>query len=208
MCRFLVVAVVEPHTVAIAAVRATGVRARFGAMHVRCVVTGKVDGGLSTVVRDGEVAAKTAALIPETAFHQIWGSDGTVPLPSDGTEPEWKGYFPPQNGFRFTMWTLGPESATPPEGLDLGAAVAEFNEKLPGLADVMEPDAPGMHTTDTIDFNVVLSGEVWLELDAGQEVLLHAGDCVVQNGTRHAWHNRTEEPVHFATTIVGAVAPG
>jgi mannose-6-phosphate isomerase-like protein (cupin superfamily) len=176
-------------------------------MRVRCVVTGKVDGGRSTFVRDGEVPATAPALMPGTAFHQIWGSDSTVSLPSDGNEPDWKGYFPPQSGFRFTMWTLGPESATPPADLDIGAALAEFNEKLPGLADVMEPDAPGMHTTDTIDFNVVLSGEVWLELDEGEEVLLRAGDCVVQNGTRHAWHNRTNEPVHFATTIVGAVAP-
>jgi mannose-6-phosphate isomerase-like protein (cupin superfamily) len=177
-------------------------------MRARCVVTGKVDGGRSTVIRDGEVAEKTVALMPGTAFHQIWGSDGVVSLPSDGSEPAWKGYFPPPNGFRFTMWTLGPASATPPDGLDIEAALGELTETLPGLADVMEPDAPGMHTTDTIDFNVVLSGEVWLELDNGEEVLLRAGDCVVQNGTRHAWHNRTDEPVHLATTIVGAVAPG
>jgi mannose-6-phosphate isomerase-like protein (cupin superfamily) len=176
-------------------------------MRARCVVTGKVDGGRSTVVRDGEVTGTSVALMPGTAFHQVWGSDDTVALPSDGTEPEWKGYFPPSTGFRFTMWTLGPESAAPPGDLDVGAALAELNQKLPGLADVMEPGAPGMHTTATIDFNVVLSGEVWLELDDGEEVLLRAGDCVVQNGTRHAWHNRTNEPVTFATTIVGAVAP-
>ena len=54
----------------------------------------------------------------------------------------------------------------------------------------MEPDAPGMHTTATIDFEVVLEGEVWLELDDGEEVHLRVGDCVVQNGTRHAWRNR------------------
>ena len=62
--------------------------------------------------------------------------------------------------------------------------------KLPGLIDVLEPNHPGMHTTDTVDFDIVISGEVYLELDDGEEVLLKAGDCVVQNGTRHAWHNR------------------
>jgi uncharacterized cupin superfamily protein len=51
------------------------------------------------------------------------------------------------------------------------------------MAEVLEPENPGMHTTDTVDFDVVMSGEVYLELDDGSEVLLKAGDCVVQNGT-------------------------
>jgi hypothetical protein len=51
----------------------------------------------------------------------------------------------------------------------------------------MEPDDPGMHTTTTIDFEVVLSGEVMLELDEGATVQLGVGDTAVQNGTRHRW---------------------
>ncbi len=57
------------------------------------------------------------------------------------------------------------------------------------MIEVLEPDHPGMHTTDTMDFDVIVSGEVYLELDDGAEVLLKAGDCVIQNGTRHASHN-------------------
>ncbi len=68
----------------------------------------------------------------------------------------------------------------------------------------MEPDHPGMHTTDTVDLDLVVSGEVWLELDDGEEVQLRAGDCVVQNGTRHAWHNRTSEPAVLFVTLLGA----
>ena len=83
-------------------------------------------------------------------------------------------------------------------------AFAEMEEKLPGLAGHMEPDAPGMHTTATIDFEVVLDGEVWLELDDGVEVHLKPGDCVVQNGTRHAWRNRGSVPARLAVFIVGA----
>ena len=55
--------------------------------------------------------------------------------------------------------------AAPPG--DLEGALAEFEANLPGLPGYMEPDAPGMHTTDTIDFEVVLEGEIWLELDDG-----------------------------------------
>ena len=68
----------------------------------------------------------------------------------------------------------------------------------------MEPDAPGMHTTDTIDFEVVLDGEVWLELDDGVEVHLRAGDTVVQNGTRHAWRNHGDTTARLAVFLIGA----
>ena len=61
-----------------------------------------------------------------------------------------------------------------------------------------------MHTTDTIDFVVVLSGEVWLELDGGQQTLVGPGDAVVQNGTRHAWRNKTESPREMAVALIGA----
>lgn len=72
------------------------------------------------------------------------------------------------------------------------------------MAEVMEPDHPGMHPTDTVDFDLVVSGEVWLELDDGQEVHLRAGDCVVQNGTRHAWHNRASERAVVFVALLGA----
>jgi quercetin dioxygenase-like cupin family protein len=80
----------------------------------------------------------------------------------------------------------------------------EFEEKLPGLVNHMERDHRGMHTTDTVDFEYVISGEVWLELDNGVEVHLRAGDTVVQNGTRHAWRNRGSQPCRMVTILVGA----
>ena len=86
----------------------------------------------------------------------------------------------------------------------MGLALAEVAEKLPGLADSLEVDHPGMHTTDTIDFELVVSREVWLELDDGKEVHLRAGDTVVQNGTRHAWRNKGTEPCRLVVFLVGA----
>jgi len=129
---------------------------------------------------------------------------GDAPLPSDGSPPPQQGWFPPVGGFRFAFFTLGPDTVTMPADLDMGAALAELSRKLPGLADVMEPDHPGMHTTDSIDVDMVVSGEVWLELDDGAQVQLKAGDCVVQNGTRHAWRNKSGAPCTLAVAIVGA----
>ena len=65
------------------------------------------------------------------------------------------------------------------------------------------PGKPGMHTTDTIDFEVILSGEVWLELDDGEEVHLREGDTFVQNGTRHRWFNRGKVPAKIAVVLIG-----
>jgi quercetin dioxygenase-like cupin family protein len=79
-----------------------------------------------------------------------------------------------------------------------------MDRRFPGLASHMERDNPGMHTTDTIDFEYILSGEIVLELDDGAEVVLHPGDTVVQNGTRHRWHNRSSEPAVYVAFLVGA----
>ena len=59
-----------------------------------------------------------------------------------------------------------------------------------------------MNSSDTVDFEVVLSGEVVLELDDGAEVTLKAGETVVQNGTRHAWHNRGDVPAVIARALL------
>ncbi len=171
---------------------------------MRCVVTGQEEDGRSVIVADTQVEPIAVSLMPGTEFHPLWGADTPPTLPTKGELPDHRGYFPPPGGYRFGFFTLGPESVSTPADLDLEAALAELNSKLPGMLEVMEPDHPGMHTTDTVDLDLVLSGEIWLELDDGQEVNLHAGDAVVQNGTRHAWHNRSSEPAVLFVTLLGA----
>ncbi len=62
-------------------------------------------------------------------------------------------------------------------------------------------DADGWHATPTVDYLLVMNGSVVLALDTA-EAELHAGDCVVQRGTRHAWRNRTANPVRLACVMV------
>jgi mannose-6-phosphate isomerase-like protein (cupin superfamily) len=173
-------------------------------MAMRCVVTGQTADGTSVFVSDNQVEPIKVSLLPGTEFHQLWGSNAPPSLPTDGQMPERRGYFPPPGGYRFGFFTLAPDSVTLPPDLDFTAALVEVGRSLPGLAEAMEPDHPGMHTTDTVDLDLVISGEVWLELDNGEEVQLKAGDSVVQNGTRHAWHNRTTEPAVIFVTLLGA----
>ena len=179
-------------------------------MRVRRVVTGHNADGKAVVASDTEVDGIEPALTPGTDFHRLWGGDEASRFPDEGSLPGHESYFPPVGGYRFGMFSIPPghrQTAGPPPA-DLDAAIAEFNAALPGLAAHMEPDAPGMHTTATIDFEVVLDGEVWLELDDGVEVHLQPGDCVVQNGTRHAWRNHGDVTARLAVFIVGAHRPG
>jgi mannose-6-phosphate isomerase-like protein (cupin superfamily) len=177
-------------------------------MQVRRVVTGQREDGRSVFVSDERVDPVTLRMLPGAEFHRMWASDAPVSLPTDGAASPAPSYFPPSGGYRFALFTIGPDEATVPPDLDLAAALAEMAEKLPGLGEAFEPDSPGMHTTDTVDFDVVLSGEVWLELDDGAEVHLRPGDCVVQNGTRHAWRNKSTQPCTVAVVLLGTSRAG
>lgn len=173
-------------------------------MRVRRVVTGHNHAGKAVVADDRQVDAITLGLLPGSEFHRLWGADQAPSFPDAGAAAPHTTYFPPIGGFRFGLFSVPPAGAGLPENLDVAAAARELEEKLPGLASYMEPDAPGMHTTPTIDFEVVLSGEVWLELDDGVEVHLKPGDCVVQNGTRHAWRNHGTDVARLAVFLIGA----
>jgi mannose-6-phosphate isomerase-like protein (cupin superfamily) len=172
-------------------------------MKRRRVTTGRTADGRSVIAADESVEALTVALAPGLECFPIWGSDQSVDLPNDGTKPATTGWFPPERGFRFTILTIPPDGESAPPA-DLKAALAEASEKLPGMIEAIDADHPHMHATDTIDFVVVLSGSLCLEVDDGKEVKLSQGDSVIQNGTRHAWHNRSSTPCQIVSATIGA----
>jgi mannose-6-phosphate isomerase-like protein (cupin superfamily) len=174
-------------------------------MDVRRVVTGHDASGKAVFAGDDRVAPVTLDLLPGTEFHQLWGGDETASFPDDGSRPGGPRYFPPPDGFRFGFFTIPPDAdgGLPPD-LDIAAAFAEFNQKLPGMSDYLEPDEPGMHTTATIDYGVVLSGHATLELYDGATVVLDPGDTYIQNGTRHRWSNQGDVPAVLAIALIGA----
>ncbi len=176
-------------------------------MSTRRVVTGYDADGQSVFTSDELVEPITVALRPEAEFLKVWGSDVVPTFPNDGQPPGLQNFFPPIGGSRFWILTMPPSSRTVlPPHLDQAAAFEEYEQKLPGILNQMQ-DA-GMHATATADFEIVLSGEIVLELDNGLEKLLRAGDTVVQNGTRHRWHNRSDEPATFVVFLVGAHVNG
>jgi quercetin dioxygenase-like cupin family protein len=112
---------------------------------------------------------------------------------------------PAPGGLRFNLYTVPPASAGRPQTLP-PEAERELEEALPGRAAHMESDQGGMHRTSSPDFILVVSGEIWLELD-NEEVHLREGDCVVQNGSRHAWRNKGDKSCTMAIILVGAGMP-
>jgi quercetin dioxygenase-like cupin family protein len=90
-------------------------------------------------------------------------------------------------------------------GFDPVAADSEQRLHIPGLAERFEVENPGMHRTDSTDYDIVLDGLIWLELDDGVEIELHRGDVVVQQGTRHAWRTKGDAGATMAFVLVGTV---
>jgi mannose-6-phosphate isomerase-like protein (cupin superfamily) len=171
-------------------------------MIVRRVVTGHDASGKSVFVSDEAVAPQ-----PLTGFHRLWGGDETPQFPDDGRMPDNHLYFPPIGGFRFGMFSIPPDRVAGSD-IDAAAGLTDVEAEAPGLLRYMDPSDPGMHTTDTIDFEVVLEGTVILELDGGAEVALNPGDTVVQNGTRHRWKNGGDTTARLAVFMCGAAHAG
>jgi quercetin dioxygenase-like cupin family protein len=173
----------------------------------RRIVTGHDSRGRSVVVADEVVPGIGTGGRPGSAFHLIWGTDGTDGTATQSAEPRFVPFFPGAGGTRFLLSRWAPASAVPVLQ-DAGAIAAEDERNFPGLTAVFESDHPGMHRTDTVDYGMCIEGELWLELDDGREVLVTPGTCVVQRGTRHAWHNRSDRPALMLFVMVGAGRAG
>lgn len=173
----------------------------FGA--VRRVVTGHDEQHRSVFTRDEMVEPISAALFGRTGIHWLYGADEMPTLPVQEPIPAHTAFYPPPGGLRFGFLNLPPRGEPQPTGLDVKAAMAELDSKLPGMASQLDPHHPGMHRTATVDAAVVLNGLVTLELDDGATVELIAGDTVIQNGTRHRWTNRGPLPASIAYFLWG-----
>jgi mannose-6-phosphate isomerase-like protein (cupin superfamily) len=170
---------------------------------VRRVVTANDALGRSVIASDEVLDPVVLDTQPGSQFRLVWGSDRPARLPSDGTPPR-SSWIPPAGGFRFGLSVLPPDAGTvPADPAAMSDRLDEVRAKLPGLAEALEPDHPGMHTTDTVDIVFIVDGEVECELDEGERVTLRAGDCLVQNGTRHAWRNTSDAPCTLAITMIG-----
>ncbi|MFE9645013.1 cupin domain-containing protein [Streptomyces sp. NPDC006365] len=170
----------------------------------RRVVTGVSASSKPVIVSDGEPPRTHQCVhTPGHARALVWNT--TAPAtPSADPTASLKSFVPaPGETIALTV-TFPPSSVYAAPGFDPAAAAAEQLATSPGLAELFEPDNPGMHTTPTVDYGVVLSGEIVLDLDGGETAVLGPGDIVVQNGTRHAWRVTGTEPATMFFVLIGA----
>jgi mannose-6-phosphate isomerase-like protein (cupin superfamily) len=174
---------------------------------VRRVVTGHDPAGRAVIAEDGAtptVVELTA--VPGAVFHELWATDSVPASLDNGPDPTLGELrlAPPRGGTRIRIVDIPPDTVQNAVGAE--AAAAAFAEI--GGSEAHEPDVESphalMHRTETVDYGIVLSGEIWLVVDDG-ETRLGQGDVVVQRGTNHAWSNRTEETARIAFVLVDGV---
>lgn len=170
---------------------------------IRRVVTGHDENGVATVIMDG-----TAECIlqrpnrPGVTLTNLWQVDKTPAVMERQDDPV-EGpliLHPPENGSVFRIVQFDPEDPDVLASLDGKSAFAEMGA---GANVVEGARHPFMHRTDSVDYAVILTGEIYMMMDE-DEYLLTAGDTVVQQGTNHAWSNRGTEPCQIAFILVDA----
>jgi len=169
---------------------------------IRRVVTGHDARGRSVILSDGPSPhVLTLPGRPDFALTNLWVTDRAPASNAGGGDAAARPVVlePPRNGTIFRVVEFPPDRVA--GGFDRKAAFAAM-----GAGHAMDPDPsrhPGMHKTDTVDYALVLSGEIWALMDEG-ETLLRAGDTLVQRGTNHAWSNRGDQPCQVAFILVSA----
>ena len=162
--------------------------------------------GKSSVGLDESIPTRPFASVPGFDTTLVWGTEATPSVPWGGRNVAdgRKSVLPEVGETRLMKVTFPPDAVMMSPNFDPVAAGAEYMSRLPGLAERFEPESPGMHTTDTVDYGILMEGEISLELDDGKVVALKPGDVVVQNGTRHAWRNPGTKPATLIFVLIGA----
>jgi hypothetical protein len=177
---------------------------------MRRAVTGHSHEGKSIFLSDGEPPRSISFdNFPVLKQGEMWATPSVPVIPKDEADPTPAMASlipgPGETRFRILRFPSKPEvDQAIADGTDWSAFAKEYVRKAPGLAEAHEPDGSGMHKTNTVDYGIVLSGQIWLELDDGVKKKFKQGDCIIQNATRHRWLNEDEEPCIMAFIMIGA----
>ena len=173
---------------------------------IRRVVTGHDATGKAVVLSDGPVTSvHTNPLRPGHVSNDVWRTN-TSPVPISREEPEPtagpRRLHPGPRGTVFRISEVGPETdairdLTPEKAREVFRAVGNEAASTFGRGG----HHPLMHRTETVDYAVVLEGEIYMLLD-DSEVKLSAGDVVIQRGTNHAWSNRSGKPAKMLYVLI------
>ena len=171
---------------------------------VRRIITGHNAKGQSVIASDAP-SPHTLTLIDDPAFGltDLWVTSGSPAHNAGSADAAARPAItlePPRGGSIFRVVEFPPDRATVGK-LDRTKLFEVMHAS--GAMDQEGARHPGMHKTATVDYAIVLSGEIYAMMDEG-ETLMKAGDCLVQRGTNHAWSNRSQAPCMVAFVLVSA----
>jgi hypothetical protein len=172
----------------------------------RRVVTGHNDAGLAVIQSDAPPERVRVIGKNGPTFYEIWNTRAApAPIDRRSGEPveEQITLAPPPNGTRIRVLDIPPDT---PELQQLDAAAAREHFAEIGAADAVTHGGatsrhPFMHRTESIDYGIVLEGEITLIVDEG-ETTVSAGDIVIQRGTNHGWANRSGKICRIAFILI------
>jgi hypothetical protein len=169
---------------------------------VRRVLTGHDAQGRSAFIADGEAPnVKEMASMPGLALTDLWETTG-APASNEGDKDAAARAVrlePPKNGTILRIVEFPPDSAWrgAADGREAFKSIGASHAKDKASSD------PMMHKTSTVDYIIVLKGEIHAIMETGEK-LLRAGDILVQRGTNHSWSVRGAEPCVVAAVLVSA----
>ncbi len=169
---------------------------------VRRIVTGNDGEGRSAIVEDGPPPAViTVPERPGYVVSNVWVTGETpAAIGRADASTAHRGILPPGNGTILRVIDYPPEPETREQFEAM--ARATFRALYPDVAH--DPGAAahaGMHKTETVDYAIILAGEITAVMDDG-ETLMRAGDILIQRGTNHAWANRSGKPCRIAFVLI------
>jgi hypothetical protein len=171
---------------------------------VRRVVTGHDARGKSVFIMD-DVSPHIFSRAPGSAVvTELWETRGS-PADNRGSEDMAARSFrlpPPKNGSVFRIIEYPPDKERL-AALMQERAAGDDGTGMDAARDRGNPRHPGFHKTNSVDYAIVLAGEIVAMMDEG-EALLKAGDVLIQRGTNHAWSNRTDAPAYVAFVLIDA----
>jgi len=175
----------------------------------RRIVTGHDEQGRSIISSDGPPPSVfEIQSVPGLVFNEVWRtSDSPVPI-DNGPDPTSVPLrlSPTPRGSVIRVLDIPPGDV---HENDSAAAAASFAEI--GASDALSKSHSThahMHRTETVDYGILISGEIWLVVD-GDETRLEPGDICIQRGTSHAWSNRSDKPARLVFVLLdGQFAEG
>jgi hypothetical protein len=174
----------------------------------RRIVTGHDNEGRAVVLSAAPPERVVDLSAEGPRFYELWNTRET-PVRIDHASPEPSEdkltLAPPRNGTRIRVLDIHPETREM-HNMDPAEARRHFELINAGSASTRHQGAqhPYMHRTETVDYGIILFGEIFLIVDK-EEILCRQGDIVIQRGTNHAWANRSNAVCRIAFILIDGV---